>query len=122
MVFLLLFICLFNGVNAESFATPTDLEPEYAEFDDDDYGRIDPQLIVRKVFVNALKEPIYYGDEVILIAILVDFLPDDVYTFIWEYSLDKENWEEIPDEHEQTFSFIVTHANVHYYWRVRVIL
>lgn len=115
---LLALICLFGSAVSESPATPTDL----VEFEDDDAGYIDRSLIERKVFLDWLVKPTHYGDEITLIAILIDFLPTDVYTFIWQYSLDCEEWFDIEDEHEQTYTFIFERTTQDYYFRVVVIL
>ena len=119
MVLLLALIYLFGSAMSESPATPTDLE-DYIEIEDDDFGHIDPELLERKVFLTWLTEPIYYNEEVTLVAVLMDFLPADTYTFTWEYSEDGINWIEIEDEHEQMYTFIIDEINVHYYWRVKV--
>ena len=119
MVLLLALIYLFGSAMSESPATPTDLE-DYIEIEDDDFGHIDPELLERKVFLTWLNEPIYYNEEVTLVAILMDFLPTDTYTFTWEYSEDGINWIEIEGEHEQMYTFVIDEINVHYYWRVKV--
>jgi hypothetical protein len=114
-----------NVAYSESPATPTDLEEEYEEyytFEDDDYGYISLELIERKVFLQFLKEPTYYGDEVTLIATLVDFRENDIYRFEWEESKDGEEWEVIVGANEQTYTFIIDQENVTHYWRVIVIL
>ena len=117
---LLALIYLFGSAVSESPATPTDLLEDYIEIEDDDFGYIDPELLERKVFLTWLTEPIYYNEEVTLVAILMDFLPTDIYTFTWEYSEDGINWIEIEGEHEQMYTFIIDEINVHYYWRVKV--
>ena len=119
MVLLLALIYLFGSAMSESPATPTDLE-DYIEIEDDDFGHIDPELLERKVFLTWLTEPIYYNEEVTLVAVLMDFLPTDTYTFTWEYSEDGINWIEIEGEHEQMYTFVIDEINVHYYWRVKV--
>ena len=118
IVLILAFICLCTNTFA-SPATPTDLE-DYIEIDDDDFGYVNP--LDRRVFLEWLKTPTYYDEEVTLVAILMDFLPTDIYTFVWEYSEDCEQWNIIENEHEQTYTFIINETNMHYYWRVRVVL
>ena len=120
MALLLALIYLFGSAVSESPATPTDLLEDYIEIEDDDFGYIEPELLERKVFLTWLTEPSYYYEEVTLVAVLMDFLPTDTYTFTWEYSLDCENWIEIEGEHEQMYTFIIDEVNVHYYWRVKV--
>lgn len=121
---LLCLICIVGYARGESPATPTDLEEyeEYYTFEDDDYGYISLELIERKVFLQFLKQPAYYGDEVTLIAILVDFRENDIYRFEWEESEDGEEWWVIMGAHEQTYTFIIDHDNVTHYWRVKVYL
>ena len=75
IAFLLCLICIFGCACGESPATPTDLIEDYIEIEDDDFGCIDPDLIHRPVFLQWLKEPTYIGEEVTLVAILIDFLP-----------------------------------------------
>ena len=120
---LLAFILIFGCAYSESPATPTDLEEvkEYEEIDDDDCGCITAQLD-RQVFLQFLNEKTryYLGDRVTLVAILINFLPEDKYTFIWEYSKDHITWHIIPDAHEQTYSFILNEETTQYYWRVKV--
>ena len=121
LAFILCLLCILNVAYSESPATPIDLE-EYYTFEDDDYGYISLELIERKVFLEFLKEPTDYGDEVTLIAILMDFRENDIYHFEWEESEDGEEWEVIIGANEQTYTFIIDHENVTHYWRVTVIL
>ena len=125
VAFILCLLCILGVACSDSPATPTDLEEEYEEyytFEDDDYGYISLELIERKVFLQFLKEPTYYGDEATLIAILVDFRENDIYRFEWEESENGEEWEVIVGASEQTYTFIIDHENVTHYWRVNVIL
>jgi hypothetical protein len=121
---LFILICLFGTAYGESSATPTDLEEyeEYCEFEDDDWGYIDiPRE--RKVYIVIDKDPEYLGDEVTLIAVLVDFLPEDNVTFQWQYATEnKENtdWIFIDDANEQSYTFILDEINVNYWYRVMV--
>ena len=116
---LLVLTCLFGSAMSESLSTITDL----IEIDDDDFGQIDPSLLERKVILQWLKEPTYLGEEVTLVAILVDFLPTDVYTFRWEYRISEEDeWRLIEDETQQTYTFIINENNYYYWWHVIVIL
>ena len=109
LLLILLCFLLIAGISiGDSPATPTDIE-EYTIFEDDDFGYIDPSLIERKVFLQFLKEPTYYGDEVTLIAILVDFRENDIYRFEWVESEDGEEWWEIIGADEQTYTFIIDH-------------
>jgi len=119
---LIALICLFGSAVSESPATPTNLIEDYIEIDDDDFGQIDSSLLHRQVFLQWLKEPSNLGEEVTLVAILIDFLSTDIYTFSWEYSLDCKEWFVIDGEHKQTYTFILDNTNVHYHWRVKVTL
>lgn len=124
IIFLLITMMLCNiSVISNAAATPTDLEEEqYYTFEDDDYGYIEIELLERKVFLQFLKEPTFYGDEVTLIAVLVDFRENDVYYFQWEESDDGEKWQVIVGANEQTYTFIIDHENINHYWRVKVYL
>lgn len=115
LVLLLIIICIFSYAGAESFATPTDLY----YFEPDDWGQIDIKF-ERKVYIDFLQTPIEYGDEGILIAILVDFQPNDICQYTWEESIDGINWWTIANENEQTYSFIFDETNAGHYWRVKV--
>lgn len=120
IAFLLVLMFTFSYAGADSPATPTDLT-EYEQFEDDDYGCITAQLD-RQVFLQILNEKsrYYLGDKVTLVAILINFLPEDQYTFVWEYTIDHMTWHIIPDAHEQTYTFILNEKTTRYYWRVKV--
>ena len=114
LLFTLIF--MFGIAYSESPATPTDL----VEIEEDDCGYIEIHLD-RKVFLDFIKlQPFTIGDEIGLVAILMDFLPDDKYTFVWEYSIDGIEWQEISGETEQLYYFILDKDNANYYWRVIV--
>ena len=113
-------MCMRPAYAADNPATPTDLYEEYIKFDDDDFGYIDPNIIERKVFLDFLQRPEKYGDEVTIIAILMDFQPEDNITFEWQYSSDCEKWEIFENENEQTLTFILTPENINWYYRVVV--
>lgn len=118
---LLIFIMLCSGSALSDEATPTDLE-EYYTFEDDDFGYISVELLKRKVYLEFLKEPTYYGEEVTLVAVLVDFRDDDIYHFEWEESEDGETWQVIVGAYQSTYTFIIDHDNATHYWRVKVYL
>jgi len=114
-------MCMRPAYAAEDPATPTNLyEEELVEFDDDDWGEIVPGMFERKVYIEMEQNAVYYGDEVRLIAILVDFQPEDTPTFEWQYSIDCETWETIENENHQTYTFVITKENVGLYYRVVV--
>lgn len=114
-------MCMRTAYAADEHpATPTDIYEELVEFDDDDWGSIEPTMFERKVYIEMAQDPVYYGDEVTLIAILVDFQPEDNPVFEWQHSIDCEEWETIADENHQTYTFTITPENAGWYYRVVV--
>ena len=115
-------MCMRPAYAADSPATPTDLAPyeDLMVFEDDEWGYIDPEIFERKVYIDFLHEPQHYGDECILIAILVDFQPYDNPTFEWQYSTNCEEWIKLEGQTEKTYSFIIDKENIGYYYRVVV--
>ena len=110
---LLVCICLISSAIGESIATQTDL-------DDDDWGQIDIEF-PRKVFLDINKRPQFMGDTVSLVAILINFKDTDKITFYWQYTTDlSADWNDIQDEHAQTYTFILNDINLHYWYRVIV--
>ena len=67
------------------------------------------------------QHPQALGDVVIFEAILHNYAPGHIVDIIWEYSEDNEHWNEIEDEHELTYEFIVTRENMLYWYRVTVV-
>lgn len=127
---LLTFICLFGIAVGESLATPTDIyekdielddiPTEYMEFEDGDAGYIDVPL-ERKVYIVIDKEPKYMGDIVVFVAVLIDFKPDDIITFEWQYAeSETSEWNRIEGATEQTYTFELNGINMHYLYRVVV--
>lgn len=117
LTLILAFICLTGCAYGDSLATPTDL----CEFDDNDWGNIDFEL-ERKVYLELLNNQIFYGQNVTLVAILIDFKDTDIYYFQWEESENGEEWWVIQDENQNTYTFILDQSNITHYWRVKVIL
>lgn len=116
MALILVFVlCFIGSAMSESVATPTDL----VEIEDEDWGTIEIQF-ERRVFISTDKEPKYLGDEMILVATLIDFQPEDRYMIYWQYSEDGENWIDIENEHQQTITIIMNTVNCHYWWRVLI--
>lgn len=118
MALLLALTCLFGSAMSESLASPTDLE----EFDDDDWGYIGFEF-ARKVFISLKEERLYsLGEDVTLIAVLMDFKPTDIVTFQWEYATDIEepNWIFIENATEQTYTFTLDETNMLYWYRIVV--
>lgn len=117
LTLILVFICLVGCAYSDSLTTPTDL----CEFDDNDWGNIDFEL-ERKVYLELLNNQIFYGQNVTLVAILIDFKDTDIYYFQWEESENGEEWWTIQDENQNTYTFILDQSNITHYWRVKVIL
>ena len=113
-------MCMRTAYAAENPATPTDIYEELVEFDDDDWGSISPAMFERKVYIEMAQNSVCYGDEITLIAILVDFQPEDNPVFEWQHSIDCKKWETIADEYHQTYTFTITHENADWYYRVVV--
>jgi len=116
---LIALICLFGSAVSESPATPTNLIEDYIEIDDDDWGEIDIEF-ERQVFLTIGKDPQYFGDEMILIATLVNFKPEDNYEIFWQYSTDENLWTPINGEHERILTVIIDENNYDYWWRVSI--
>ena len=117
-------LCFIGSAISEDIATPTDIsideeEEELFTFDDDDWGEIEIEF-ERQVFIQIDKEPQYLGDEMSLVATLIDFQPEDRYTIYWQYSEDEITWTNIEDEHQQTFTIVIDNINCHYSWRVLI--
>ena len=114
---LIALVCLFGSAMG-SPATPTDL---YEEFDDDDWGSIDIEF-ERQVYIVTDRETHYFGDVLTLTAVLVNFHPDDIVTFSWQYAEDDTelDWIFIEDAHEQTYTTILDEINCSYWYRVIV--
>ena len=117
---LLAFICLFGIAIGESPATPTDLDESLIEIDDDDWGEIEIEF-ERQVYIDIGYHILTIGDEITLTAILVNFKPNDIMTFQWEYSIEQNaDWVLIDDETKQTYTFILDETNRNYWYRVIV--
>lgn len=113
---LLCFLLICGVALGASPATPTDL---YETIEDDDFGHIDN--LERQVFLDFLNQPKgYIGEEITLIAILINFKVDDIYTFNWEYSEDGDKWQTLNGVYDQTYTFILDQENYAYWWRVHV--
>ena len=89
------------------------------EFSDDDWGEVTITL-AREVYISFLEEPEYFGDTVTLVITLVNFKDEDVYTIHWQYCIDVPDWLFLEDEHEHTYSFVLTEENYEYLYRVLV--
>lgn len=117
LVIAFLILCCGSAMS-EDAATLTDIE-ELVEIEDDDWGEIDIEF-ERQVFLTIGKDPQYLGDEMILIATLVNFKPEDNYEIFWQYSTDEILWIPIDGEHEQTLTVIIDENNYDYWWRVSI--
>lgn len=99
------------------------LTEELVEFDDEDYGHIEPDLLNRHVYIDMVQTPLHYNEEALLVAVLVDFAPTDNIMFIWYRSTDGgDSWEHIPEATDQVYSFILTKENINYLYQVTVML
>jgi len=120
IAFLLAFICLYSCAIGDSPATQTDLNEEYIIIDDDDWGSIDFEF-KRKVYINLNNDPQQFGDEVELIAVLVDFQPEDKVSFNWHYTNQQNtDWIFIEDATKQIYTFILNRTNINNWYRVIV--
>lgn len=63
-------------------------------------------------------EIVYSGQEITFTLHLVNFTGN--YTITWQYSEDGMNFNDIENEHGETYSFIITRANAHYAYRAIV--
>ena len=104
LLFLVMVLCPAAAQSNE--ATPTDLVPD--------------RLVERQVHIDYLQEPTFYGQEVTLISKLINFSPQDRYTYQWQYSLDQEEWFDIEGATGDTYTFIIDKNNWYYYWRLVV--
>jgi len=99
------------------------LTEELVEFDDEDYGHIEPDLLNRRVYIDMVQTPLHYGEEALLVAVLVDFAPTDNIMFTWYRSTNGgDSWEHIPEATDQIYSFILTKENINYLYQVTVML
>ena len=65
---------------------------------------------------------IYAGTDVELKTELINFMEDDEFEVIWEYSPDGENYYILPDENNLIFNYTIDHENAYYIWRITVVL
>ena len=116
IAFILVFMCICSYAFAEEPATQTDLY----EFEDDDWGEI-TITFERQVYINGPLGPFTIGDEITFTAILVNFQPEDILHFFWQYAIDNNlEWQYIEGENQQTYTFILNEENCKYYYRVIV--
>lgn len=97
---------------------------EIVEIAEGDWGYVDPEIIPREVHITFLTEPKYFGDEATIVATLVNFRSEDIYTIYWQYctdaTLDEPDWITIEGENSRLYSFIVDKDNYQYGYRVLV--
>lgn len=108
-------------------ATSSTMIPEEeVEITDDDWGHVDDAILPREVHISFLKEPQFFGDEVILVATLINFRFEDSYTIYWQYCEDPTaeeiEWKDIEGEHSQVYNFILNKTNYMYGYRVIVVV
>lgn len=78
----------------------------------------EPRTLSVKIRLEALEGEINYGKKLRLIA-EIDGVPEEEVTYVWQYSLDGEKWENVPDaENAEYYDFILDETNAEYYWRV----
>ena len=65
---------------------------------------------------------ISFGTEIHMQAELMNFQEDDVYTCQWQYSADGENYIDIENADELSYSYKLDTTNYSYSWRINIIL
>lgn len=58
----------------------------------------------------------HVGDKITLTAVLSGF-ENKEYTLKWQYSTDLENWTDVPNAHEITYTYTLNETTTHYTWR-----
>lgn len=79
-------------------------------------------ILPREVHITFLKEPKFFGDEVILAISLINFTVEDQYTISWQYCIDplSAEWIDINGANGQIYSFIIDKTNYSYGYRAIV--
>ena len=135
LAFILLLGCLLCYAKADMPATPTDLEvveqvaevtPEptvtpTVEPTSTPEPTVEPEPELERQVTISYEDRVYhYGEEVTLIATLINYLPTDICTYHWEYSLDCKKWETMAITEEPFYTFILDYETCEYWWRVAV--
>jgi uncharacterized repeat protein (TIGR02543 family) len=62
-------------------------------------------------------KPGYVGARIKMTATLTGF-EGKLYTLQWQYSTDHENWTDVPNAHDITYTYTLDETTTHYTWRV----
>ena len=82
-------------------------------------------LPTREIVLHDLMEEfgmdvIFVGTKVPYELELINFMEDDHYEVKWQYSIDGEEFIDIPDANELTFTYIADEENQNYIWKAIV--
>ena len=78
------------------------------------------QIVIHDVFKEFGMNVIFIGSEVPYELELINFMEDDHYEVQWFYSTDGEEFIEIPDANELTFTYVADAENTSYFWKAIV--
>ena len=78
------------------------------------------EIVLHDVFKEFGMDVIFVGTKVPYELELINFMEDDHYEVQWLYSIDGEEFIEIPDANELTFSYIADTENTSYFWKAIV--
>ena len=78
------------------------------------------QIVIHDVFKEFGMNVIFIGTEVPYELELINFMEDDHYEVQWLYSTDGEEFIEIPDANELTFTYVADAENTSYFWKAIV--
>ena len=78
------------------------------------------EIVLHDVFKEFGMNVIFIGTEVPYELELINFMEDDHYEVKWQYSIDGEEFIDIPDANELTFTYIADEENQNYIWKAIV--
>ena len=78
------------------------------------------EIVLHDVYKEFGMNVIFVGTEVPYELELINFAEDDRYEVKWQYSVDGEEFIDIPDAHELTFTYIADTENQNYIWKAIV--
>ena len=78
------------------------------------------QIVIHDVFKEFGMNVIFIGTEVPYELELINFMEDDHYEVQWFYSTDGEEFIEIPDANDLTFTYVADAENTSYFWKAIV--
>ena len=78
------------------------------------------EIVIHDVFKEFGMNVIFIGTEVPYELELINFMEDDHYEVKWQYSTDGEEFIDIPDANELTFTYIADEENQNYIWKAIV--